>query len=502
MRGGKSWLIFVLVVTVLLLAGYIWQQRASAKSDEDTIREYTTNSNSVNSQPKSGTLTAILVAGSEGYRNYRHQADICHAFQVLKDNGVSEDSIITFVYDDIVHYWRNPLRGNLYNRPGGRNVYPGCAKDYTGHDVNKEVFLAVLRGDSRAVKGIGSGRVLAKNPNQRVFFAYSDHGGVGTLLFPHGDDLHADELNKAIVDMKENSMFREMLIYTESCYAGSMYAGMEISKQDNILAVTAANAHESSYATYCPTDSFFSRFLPPYPNPDFIGSCMGDLFTVAWIEDTETRDLSTTKISAQVKEVTERTSDSGTYYIGSHVTSYGDTKLKLAEEVLAMFMGDYKGASKRSRSLFPWTNTGNTNWPRYKQADADLLSLSMMPVRRGDNPATSALKEEQRKRKEVDEAIKSALLQLIQRGELSSETSVSKLANELLPRGRDEPVVNDWDCLRGMVAAWKNKHGKLNSYSAQYTRTFANLCNAMVSPAAFKESLSGAESVYVSEARV
>jgi legumain len=31
----------------------------------------------------SGKLWALLVAGSNGYDNYRHQADICHAYQVL-----------------------------------------------------------------------------------------------------------------------------------------------------------------------------------------------------------------------------------------------------------------------------------------------------------------------------------------------------------------------------------------------------------------------------------
>jgi len=27
---------------------------------------------------------AVLVAGSKTYENYRHQSDVCHAFQVLK----------------------------------------------------------------------------------------------------------------------------------------------------------------------------------------------------------------------------------------------------------------------------------------------------------------------------------------------------------------------------------------------------------------------------------
>ena len=32
--------------------------------------------------PEGGKLWALLVAGSSGYENYRHQADVCHAYQV------------------------------------------------------------------------------------------------------------------------------------------------------------------------------------------------------------------------------------------------------------------------------------------------------------------------------------------------------------------------------------------------------------------------------------
>lgn len=34
---------------------------------------------------------AVLVAGSNTYGNYRHQADICHSYQIMKKNGIPED---------------------------------------------------------------------------------------------------------------------------------------------------------------------------------------------------------------------------------------------------------------------------------------------------------------------------------------------------------------------------------------------------------------------------
>lgn len=46
---------------------------------------------------------AVLVAGSSGWYNYRHQADVCHAYQVLHQNGIPDSNIIVMMYDDLAH---------------------------------------------------------------------------------------------------------------------------------------------------------------------------------------------------------------------------------------------------------------------------------------------------------------------------------------------------------------------------------------------------------------
>jgi legumain len=44
---------------------------------------------------------ALVVAGSNGYFNYRHQADTCHAYQVLHKYGIPDSNIVVMMYDDI-----------------------------------------------------------------------------------------------------------------------------------------------------------------------------------------------------------------------------------------------------------------------------------------------------------------------------------------------------------------------------------------------------------------
>ena len=52
---------------------------------------------------------AVIVAGSRGYGNYRHQADTCHAYQIMKKNGIPEDHIIHLSYDDVANNSMNPF---------------------------------------------------------------------------------------------------------------------------------------------------------------------------------------------------------------------------------------------------------------------------------------------------------------------------------------------------------------------------------------------------------
>jgi len=44
---------------------------------------------------------AVIIAGSNKYGNYRHQADAHHAYKIMKTNGIPDDRIILMVYDDI-----------------------------------------------------------------------------------------------------------------------------------------------------------------------------------------------------------------------------------------------------------------------------------------------------------------------------------------------------------------------------------------------------------------
>ena len=140
---------------------------------------------------------AVLVAGSDTWWNYRHQSDVCHAYQLAKGNGIPEDQIIVIMRDDIAKNSRNPFPGQIFNQPDGQDVYAGCKIDYSGDHANPEVLLAVLKGEESKVAGKGTGKVLKSTANDNVFFYYSDHGSKGLVAMPDGV-LYATDFNDAL----------------------------------------------------------------------------------------------------------------------------------------------------------------------------------------------------------------------------------------------------------------------------------------------------------------
>ena len=75
-------------------------------------------------------------------------------------------------------------------------------------------------------------------------------------------------------------MYKEMVMYIEACESGSMFESYNKDYKDlNVYAVSAANAHESSYGTYCGSDAEVDGKR--------LGTCLGDLFSVNWMEDTD-----------------------------------------------------------------------------------------------------------------------------------------------------------------------------------------------------------------------
>lgn len=274
------------------------------------------------------------------------------------------ENIIVMSYDDAANSKENKFPGKLFNKPssffGGKSVdvREGCVIDYASNSVSIDTFEAVLTGDSEYTKSVnGSGRVLQSTSSDNVFLNFVDHGGVHIIAFPNNNELlHAKKLNQILTDMHQKKMYKNLVFYMEACESGSMFE--DLSDSMNIFAMTASNAKESSWGTYCP------------PTGDFVhgrklGTCLGDLFSVNWMEETdkyhnnEAKSLTIQKQYNHVKMLTNK----------SHVMIFGD------ESFMTDDVNDFEGNEAKSRSNSLDTPNHDTNVPM------DLRTLSAVDSR-------------------------------------------------------------------------------------------------------------------------
>ncbi|KAK8761365.1 hypothetical protein V5799_027370 [Amblyomma americanum] len=384
------------------------------------------------SEPK---LWALLVAGSNGYYNYRHQADICHAYHVLSNHGIPDERIVVMMYDDIVNSTENPTPGVVINHPNGKNVYPGVPKDYTGDLVTPQNFLDILQG--KKVSG-GSGKVIASGPNDHIFVNFADHGAPGLIAFPNGE-LHAKPFVNAIKKMHKQKKFAKMVIYIEACESGSMFDGL-LPDNVNVYATTAANPDESSYACYW--DEKRSTYL-------------GDYYSVNWMEDSDKEDLHKETLIDQFKLVRKETNT-------SHVMEYGDLNLG------QLSVSEFQGEKQTEPIEYPPV-------PRDPVSSRDVpLAILRRKLEKATDRSTKRslmikLQQAIRNRSFLGEKV-SEIASFVSDGNSDSATS---LLRTKLP-------LRDFDCYEKAVQHFNENCFRLskNPYALEHLRVLVNMCES------------------------
>jgi hypothetical protein len=198
-------------------------------------------------------------------------------------------------------------------------VYAGFNIDYKGKDVTPENFMKVLTGTA-------SGKNLASTSDDNVFVFFSDHGAAGLIAFPSGE-LHKADLQKTFDTMHTNNMYKKLTFYLETCESGSMFEGMST---PGVYALSASSPSESSWGTYCGADAMV--------NGKSINSCLGDLFSVNWMEDSDAEDITSESLADQFG-VIKKTTDK------SAVMQWGDVSFQT--DTVSEFQGDKATAGNR-----------------------------------------------------------------------------------------------------------------------------------------------------------
>jgi len=411
-------------VAIFVLIVYLRASRAEESDSKDQ-------------QPKQW---ALLVAGSNYWYNYRHQADICHAYQVLHAHGIPDENIVVMMYDDIANNTANPTPGIILNNPNGSDVYHGVPKDYVGREVNPKNFINVLTGNQKAMANIGSGKVIASGPNDHVFVNFDDHGAPGVLGFPTSE-LTVKQLNDAITQMYNEKRYGKLVFYIEACNAGSMFSDT-LPNNISVYATTASNPDESSYAIYY--DPVRATYL-------------GDEYSVNWMEDSDAENIENESLEGQFGIVKNLTVD-------SHVMEYGD--LTVSDLAVGQFQGPKEDPLKPS---LPKPDHEFERGVSSREVPMDILYKKLAAA------MTTEKKEELRK--QMDEMLE-------KRSYL--ETTVKKIVGRVARSFEHEEQLTSatpkkltqLDCHHDLIKAFSRNcfnFGK-NPYALKYAYILANMC--------------------------
>lgn len=207
---------------------------------------------------------AVLVCASEGWLNYRHQADILSVYQFLKKNGMGDENIILIMKDDIANNSRNLYPGVIRSSPIGENLYEDVELDYRIDDLKVDDIASILLGE----KSLRLPVVLDSDLNDNVLFYWTGHGVSGAFNWLEtGDKFTYDMFRDILLQMSDKNRYRKMLVCAEPCYSGSVVKAVE--GVSGILGIASSDENESSFA-----DNYDSE----------LGVWMCDRFTIKLIE--------------------------------------------------------------------------------------------------------------------------------------------------------------------------------------------------------------------------
>ena len=205
---------------------------------------------------------AVLVQGSCGFSNYRHQADVLSIYQVLRSGGFPDDHIILVLDRDMPSDENNPEPGIVRNAGdgpdllGGSDSLPAAMIDYDSKDLSPADIADILTG-------AGSSRlhtVLPQDSGANVFLFWSGHGssmaygGADEFCwrdFPSGSGFGAELLKETVSRMK----FRKQLLCVEPCYGEAVIRSVD--GIPGVLAISGASEAEMSWADHWNSASHF-----------------------------------------------------------------------------------------------------------------------------------------------------------------------------------------------------------------------------------------------------
>ena len=231
----------------------------SRQSSSDSM-ETLAGSGEVTPPPSRTGMKALLIAGSEGCANYRHQSDVIAVYHLLRSNGVDPEDIVLVLADDANDSACSSDPGAaendtvVRNATDGVNLYEAIEEiDYHPCDLEPGDVYSLLLGDDANGK---LHKVLHGTDGENLLIYVASHGGEKGVCLTCGDQCPDHRLvtpaglRETLAMARDYGLFRKALVVIEACRSGNMghLAGYDAQPVEHVLVVTAANPFESSFS--------------------------------------------------------------------------------------------------------------------------------------------------------------------------------------------------------------------------------------------------------------
>ncbi|MBP3511030.1 MAG: hypothetical protein J6K19_03190 [Prevotella sp.] len=182
---------------------------------------------------------AVVIATSDTWSNYRHQADALAMYQLLRRHGYDDEHIIFVSEDNLAYHPNNLHPGEIRVRPDGENLHHDVTVDYRLSDITIADLKEIMLGNTAYPERLGA------TGKDNVIVFWCGHGGWNRLAW--GDNtISARDVRGIVEAMHDAGRYRKMLFVIDACYSGSI--GEACSGVPGVLIVTAANPAEPSKA--------------------------------------------------------------------------------------------------------------------------------------------------------------------------------------------------------------------------------------------------------------
>ena len=202
--------------------------------------------------PEVSDRWAVVISPSTTWTNYRHQADAFAIYTLLRESGYDDDHIVLIVEDNLYNNTNNIFPGKIYvEEPSDDDdknfdVREGAVVDYHFSQITREDVADIMLG--RQSERLP--QVIHPTATSNVFFFWCGHGGSreGPLWGNENatEFFGSQRIHDIVEKMSQSGMYRRMFFAIETCYSGRW--GEILKGLPNVLAITAANTHEMSYA--------------------------------------------------------------------------------------------------------------------------------------------------------------------------------------------------------------------------------------------------------------